>query len=312
VVKCWLQISGVSILLFFSFQLLEPAISIKQVNLAFSSETNRADALGKLGVSYGVGMVLGPIIGGALTQYSSPQMAAFVAACFTGICILMVFFLVPTRTKKLVGDNQPEKDNKSDSNVGSLGVLLKLLSYPEIPFLLLVRIVTGLPLGVFNSMFSVVSIERFNVNPREGGYVLSYVGMLSLVMQGFGVGFMTRKYSDATLLKIGALTLVPYYIGLAMMFEFHHIYYLVPFVVFAMAIMNVVVTSSLTKAVSPKDTGAILGINMATNSLVRTLAPTIGGLLFQNFGFASFGYFGLVTTSGVIGLLMLKQNNVIR
>ena len=33
-------------------------------------ETNkRADALGKLGLSYGVGMVVGPILGGLLTKH---------------------------------------------------------------------------------------------------------------------------------------------------------------------------------------------------------------------------------------------------
>ena len=73
-----------------------------------------------------------------------------------------------------------------------------------------------------------------------------------------------------------------------------------------MAVMNVVVTSSLTKAVTSSDTGAILGINMATNSLVRTMAPTVGGLLFANYGFSSFGYFGLGTTSLVLALLLSR------
>ena len=31
--------------------------------------TNRADALGKLGISYGIGMILGPIFGGQITQH---------------------------------------------------------------------------------------------------------------------------------------------------------------------------------------------------------------------------------------------------
>ena len=33
-------------------------------------EGKRADALGKLGLSYGVGMVIGPFLGGLVTKYS--------------------------------------------------------------------------------------------------------------------------------------------------------------------------------------------------------------------------------------------------
>lgn len=34
-----------------------------------SSENERASALGMLGLSYGVGMVIGPFIGGLVTKY---------------------------------------------------------------------------------------------------------------------------------------------------------------------------------------------------------------------------------------------------
>ena len=193
---------------------------------SFSSDNDRADALGKLGVSYGVGMVLGPMVGGVITQRASPQTAALVAAALSSLCVFMVFHSVPPRTKKSATHETSTKEGAARENVGSLRVLAKLLKYPRIPFLLVVRVVTGIPLGVFQSMFSLVAIETFKVDPKESGYVLSYVGLLSLGMQGFGVGFMTRRFSDESLLKIGAGALIPYYLGLASMTAF----YQVPFV----------------------------------------------------------------------------------
>ena len=192
---------------------------------SFSSDNGRADALGKLGVSYGVGMVLGPMVGGVITQRASPQTAALVAAALSSLCVFMVFHSVPPRTKKSATEETSTKEGAARENVGSLRVLAKLLKYPRIPFLLVVRVVTGIPLGVFQSMFSLVAIETFKVDPKESGYVLSYVGLLSLGMQGFGVGFMTRRFSDESLLKIGAGALIPYYLGLASMTAFYQVSY---------------------------------------------------------------------------------------
>lgn len=36
----------------------------------------------------------------------------------------------------------------------------------------------------------------------------------------------------------------------------------------------------------------LLGLSMATNSLIRTISPTIGGLLYTTFGFPVFGVSG--------------------
>ena len=60
----------------------------------------RAGALGRLGVSYGVGMVVGPVIGGYVSTYFGEQSAAGIAAvlCLVPIAIVVVF--VPGNTKR--------------------------------------------------------------------------------------------------------------------------------------------------------------------------------------------------------------------
>ena len=191
-----------------------------------SSESDRADALGKLGVAYGVGMVLGPMIGGVVTQRFSPQIAALLAAAVSSLCVLLVLRFVPSRTKKkLLEDDASVSTSSSASGPGNVRVLVKLLENPRIRFLLIIRVVTGVPLGVFQSMFSRVSIDAFQVDAKDSGYVLSYVGLLSLVMQGFGVGFMTKRFDDDSLLKIGACALIPYYLGLAAMSSFYQVHF---------------------------------------------------------------------------------------
>lgn len=70
----------------------------------------RADALGKLGVSYAIGMVIGPFIGGLITKNYGEQSAAFFAAAFSFISIFIALLFIPHNTKSLSkGDKSAEK-----------------------------------------------------------------------------------------------------------------------------------------------------------------------------------------------------------
>lgn len=68
--------------------------------------TGRADALGKLGVSYAIGMVIGPFVGGLITKRYGEQSAAFFAATFSFISIIISLLFIPRNTKVL---SQEEK-----------------------------------------------------------------------------------------------------------------------------------------------------------------------------------------------------------
>ena len=61
----------------------------------------RADALGKLGVSYAIGMVIGPFIGGLITKNYGEQSAAFFAASFSCLSIIIALVFIPSNTKSM-------------------------------------------------------------------------------------------------------------------------------------------------------------------------------------------------------------------
>ena len=72
----------------------------------------------------------------------------------------------------------------------------------------------------------------------------------------------------------------------------HFLALLLPLVC-ALCLVNSILTASLTKAVDKSNTGTMLGLNMAVNSSIRSFAPTVGGLMMSNYGFASLGYLGV-------------------
>ena len=71
----------------------------------------RAITLGWLGVSYGVGMIVGPVMGGFVTTSFSEQSAAAVAAAICLVAIVIVMVFVPRTTKKTATE-EASKDSK--------------------------------------------------------------------------------------------------------------------------------------------------------------------------------------------------------
>ena len=59
----------------------------------------RADALGKLGLAFALGIMVGPLIGGSLAKHFGNQAVIFVAASVSLVSVVMVFFLLPKNTK---------------------------------------------------------------------------------------------------------------------------------------------------------------------------------------------------------------------
>ena len=63
--------------------------------------TERAVALGKLGFSYGAGVILGPFIGGQISKYFSQKAAMMSAAFFSVFAIIFVITFIPKFTRKI-------------------------------------------------------------------------------------------------------------------------------------------------------------------------------------------------------------------
>ncbi|EDO38586.1 predicted protein, partial [Nematostella vectensis] len=263
-----------------------------------SSKEDRAGALGKLGVSYAVGMVVGPFLGGIMTKHYGGQFAAMCSCVLSLISVAMVMVFLPTKTKHLF--HAPA----SSTSVFDVKKFLELLRIPAVLYLICIKLVSAVPFGIFQSMFAIVSMEYFKLDAQYNGFVLSYAGTLSIVVQGIGVGYLSHRFNDTDLLKWSIGTIAFAY---ACMFMVTTIYQfcavLIPLVAGG-TILTIVTTSSMTKAVPIKDTGTVLGLSMACNSLVRSVSPTLGGVLFHMYGWPVFGAFGFVINSA-IGLFLL-------
>uniref|UniRef100_A0A671RZ01 Organic cation transporter-like protein 2 n=1 Tax=Sinocyclocheilus anshuiensis TaxID=1608454 RepID=A0A671RZ01_9TELE len=265
-----------------------------------SENEKRADALGKLGLCFGIGMIAGSSLGGTLSTRFGEKFAASFAAVGSFVSLLLVLNFIPKQTKI---QTMPEKKGSSNS-VFNLGEITRLMKFPGVAKTFTVKIISGLPAGIFQVMFSIIAMNFFQLKAEQNGYLMAYFGIVQMVIQGAVIGRLTSRFSEYSLLllSVGISSLVG--LAQAMMTNVFHFCLIVVPMMFSLSVFNVITDSMLTKSVSPSDTGTMLGLCASVQSLLRTVGPTIGGFLYETYGVPSFGYIQCVINAAVFSLLL--------
>eukprot|EP00093_Oithona_nana_P003961 03961.XXX_132492_128891_1 [CDS] Oithona nana genome sequencing. len=272
-----------------------------------SEESERANVLARLGFSYGIGMVVGPILGGYITSYFNEQTSSLLAACGSLLSVILVLLFIPHIPKNQELKKRkasPSNENQSKGFLQNIAVIGKLFFLPGVGILLVVKLVGGIPIGILQSMFSLIAIDQFGMKPEQNGMMLSYIGIISLFMQGIGIATLTKMASDKVLMLLSTMTLMGAYFVLTLISQVWDFLMLLFPLTCSLCLINAIVTAAITKAVSRSDTGTVLGLNMAVHSAIRSFAPTIGGFIVQTYGFPSLGLIGVGCNA--IVLLLIK------
>ncbi|XP_050809665.1 solute carrier family 22 member 18 isoform X1 [Gopherus flavomarginatus] len=272
-----------------------------------TTPAERADALGKLGLCFGIGVIIGSSLGGTLSTKFGVYFPSYLAVVASLISAMIVMTCIPAHTKPK-SEGQATQQRTSQSSVFSLKEILRLLKLPGVKEVFLIKVLSGLPTGLFLIMFSIISMNFFGLEAAQTGYLMSYFGVLQMVVQGLVIGRLTSRFTERTLIMLSVLAFSGVGLAMALMTNvFHYCIIALP-MVFALCTMGIITDSILTKSVPPSDTGAMLGICASVPPLTRTVGPTLGGILYKMFGVSAFGYLQLVVNISLF--LYIFKNRV--
>jgi DHA1 family tetracycline resistance protein-like MFS transporter len=181
----------------------------------------------------------------------------------------------------------------------TLRALLVAFQRPFTGSLLITRFFFGLAFVIFQTIFSLYALTKFNFTARDTGFVLTYVGVLSVIVQGFLVGRLTNRFREDVLI-VGSVVLMGIsLLGWALTPSVFWLYVIMTPTALSGGLLNTLLASTLTKAVAPQEIGGILGLSAAVESSTRIIAPILGGILLQQIGTWAPGTFGAVVMIGV-------------
>ncbi|HTQ36103.1 MAG TPA: TCR/Tet family MFS transporter [Steroidobacteraceae bacterium] len=157
----------------------------------------RAQAYGLLGAAFGVGFIVGPVIGGLLGTWNLRAPFWF-AACLSLANFLYGWFVLP---ESLPHARRSARFDWSHANpVGSLGLLKR---FPQVFGLAAVVLIANFAHYVYPSVAVLFTEYRFHWQERQVSFMLAVVGVCSAVVQGLLVGRLMPALGERRTLLLG-------------------------------------------------------------------------------------------------------------
>jgi len=268
-------------------------ISLAQAYISDVTEgKERTKGFGLIGAAFGLGFIFGPAIGGALAGGGNYALPALVAAGLSLLNLLGVLVWLPESLPRA----ERERRAREPRAAFSLRVLWEALSLPCVGPLLQTQLFFSLAFTLFETVFSLFARERLGLDARTTSFVLTYVGVLVVLVQGVGIRLLVRRFTDKQLVFGGSVLLALSLLAWAFSPSLGVLLVVLAPLALASGVLRVAVNTALTRSVWPEEVGGTLGLSAALNSLTRVVAPTIGGFLLGRVG---------TPAPGVLGALLM-------
>lgn len=271
-------------------------ISVAQAYISdITDEKNRAKGLGIIGAAFGLGFIIGPAVGGFLSQWGY-AVPAFAAAGLALVNLIAVTLWLPESLT-------PARRAAMSAQVArafNIGALWQALRRPRVGPLLHIRFFFGLAFAVLQTIFPLYAQYRFGLNAQTTGYILAYVGVLSVFTQGFAVARLSARFEDRPLIFWSLVVMTLALVGWAWAPTVPLLLLVMIPTAFSGGVLNTVLNSSLTKSVYPEEIGGTLGLATSVESVTRVIAPIAGGVLIAQVGTWAPGIFGALIMLWVV------------
>ena len=154
-----------------------------------SDDSNRAQNFGMIGAAFGIGFIIGPMLGGFLGEVS-PRLPFIVAACLALLNVVYGYFVLP---ESLPVENRRAFDWKRSNPISSL---VHLKKYPAVSGLIFSLIFIYLASHAVQSNWSFANMEKFKWSPKMIGLSLGMVGLLVGLVQGVLIRYINPKIGN--------------------------------------------------------------------------------------------------------------------
>jgi DHA1 family tetracycline resistance protein-like MFS transporter len=170
--------------------------------------------------------------------------------------------------------------------------LFAALGRPTVGPLLVSRSVFMVAFVAFQMIFPLWALERLGADARTTSYLLAYIGVMIVLVQGVAIGFLTARVPERRLLVAAVVLMAVAQAGWAWAPSYAAILVVLPFMALAGGTFTTVNISVLSKSVHRDEVGGTMGFSSSVDSLSRVVAPPLGAMVLQRWGTSAPGVCG--------------------
>ena len=269
-----------------------------------TADEERIKGMGFISAAMGLGIVVGPAIGGWLSHWGIrvpffvAGFAAFAAAIFT------FFLLKESLTKEEIIRNRNQKMPKL---IHQIQVSAKSCIGPLFIFLLIM----SFGLANFQSIFSFYAMEQLHFSATSIGWIFLWIGLVGVLIQIFVLDRLVKKFGQSVV-----VTSAFFVGGLAfLLLSFFHSLWLVVIATGLFSVSNALLRPALNTLVSrmtSQKQGETMGLSNGAVSLGNVLGPIVASQTYTKVAYGPFIIGSIVMFTMPYFVLRWKKKYVVK
>jgi len=237
-----------------------------------TSERDRGGGMGMLGAASGLGLILGPAIGGWL-GHSSLALPFFVAAGSSLLALELAALWLP--------ESLPAEVHQKEGKVRTLnlGELWRALLGP-VGLLMFLLFLSSLGLANFESVFGLYAAQELGYGPERVGTILAVVGFVSTAGKAVLIGPLTKRWGEAPIIKVSLAASAVGFLILLLAVTYPGVLLATGVFILCKTLLRTVIISLASKRTSASR-GMAMGLSNSFMSLGRIVGPIWAGFIFD-------------------------------
>jgi DHA1 family tetracycline resistance protein-like MFS transporter len=263
---------------------------------------NRSRGMGYIGMAFGLGFVLGPLLGGVLLSIPVGadwrlRLPFLVAAGFSTLSWLLVLTRLPESLP--IGSRERES-----ARVLSWRGLVDTVTVPGIGQLILLGFLSVLAFAALEGTLSLFLHRRLEWDTHRAAFAFAGLGILSAAVQGGLIRRLVPCFGEPILIGGGIATAAIGFAGLALVSSAVELAVALFLVGVGHGVVGPSISGLLSRITPPSEQGAVFGTFSSAQTLARMISYSIANMLLGQvstgapywFGFAVYLAAGLAAT----------------
>jgi len=257
-----------------------------------TSTEDRGGGMGIAGAAMGVGMVLGPGLGGWLAT-DNLSLPFFAAAGLSVLILVLAYFVLPESLP-------PERRSTGTGRLHGLdlGHMWRSLRGP-VGYLFFLSFLLSFGISNFEAVFGLYTLERYGYGPAQVGTVLTVIGLTSALGQGLLTGPLTRRWGESRVIQGSLLASAVGFLLMLTAANFTTVILTTGLFILGNAMLRPAVASLISKQAEDRQ-GAAMGLSNSFMSMGRIVGPIWAGFALDLYLFLPYFSGAVIMAAGLV------------